>query len=451
MEHSQPSTSTTATASSFHTEVMARYMADAPPGTQPEYITLIRRLSESAATATTEILYLGEMTDSTGVELHEAAAATVDVVPLDLVDVLEISLIVAATAMWPDQPREAAEAATRVTVWFTPGFWDGSPEENGRSARFGMLANHLPAPIFLASANDRVTFTSYALDDMLGLIPGEAEQFVMSDLFGTPLALGKDNPTDIEISIGGSIRHLIVTVIPVTTDGETEYFGFVEDVSRERALQQMRDGVVRAVSHRLRTPLTGVIGYLDLLTSDQISPQEEPDVLQVVKREAIKLQQLVGDIVDFSKLTAGTAHLKREQMRLVSELDIVLNELETPTLEPSVDIPFDLKLLTDRNRLHQLLAILIRNAWSYGGDEVRVSARRRVTGVELVVSDNGRGISDAVAANMLSPFERATDHPDDREGGLGLAIVNGIMVAQGGTLTIEHHNGAVVTAWFATG
>lgn len=431
----------------FCDAVMARVSEDFDFESRPKYLTLGRALVEVATVAAQEWLADGELSDQTRQRLLTVGSEATNVMPLDVVDEIDVAFTVEALDRWPDE-TSIIEIARRIGQMFYGRFWpDEDPKTIAAAARFGTLANTLPVPVFMARPDGRITFTSFGLDSLLGLIPGEAEQYAMADLFGTTLSLGSDQPNRLEMSVSGVERHLMITVLPVETEMGTEYFGICEDITREHALEEMRDGVVNAISHQLRTPLTAIVGYLDLLSSDSLPAEETAEALSVAHREAEDLLGLVTNIVDFSKLTAGTAYMALEPVRLVAEVSAVFDELFEYETEPSVDIPFDLVMSVDRSRLNRLLRGLLDNARIHGGPKIRVEARRRVSGVEIVIGDDGDGISDEAAARAASPFVRSVD--DGMTGvGLGLAISNGIMLCHGGTLTIESDGGAVVTAWF---
>lgn len=430
----------------FRDAVVRRVEEEFDMESRPQYELLVLALVEAAVAGIYEWL-AGELSEQSRQRLLAVGEQATNVLPLDLIDEIDVAFTMEALDRWPDHPQ-AIRAASRIAQMFYGRFWpEAEPEIAARASRFGTLANTLPAPVFMASRDGRVTFTSYGLDETLGLIPGEAEQYTMSDLFGTQLELGTDRSNYIEMSVGGVERFLIVTVLPVETSIGIEYFGMCEDITREHVLEEMRDGVVNAISHQLRTPLTAIVGYLDLLSNNSLSAADTAEALGVAHRQAKDLLGMVTNIVDFSKLTAGTAYMSIEPVRLETEVSAVVEDLFDHANKPSMDVPFDLVMSVDRARLRRLLMGLLENALLHGGPQINVIARRRVSGVEIEVADDGEGISDEASARAASPFVRSSD--DGLTGvGLGLAISNGIMLCHGGTLTIENDGGAVVTAWF---
>jgi signal transduction histidine kinase len=312
-----------------------------------------------------------------------------------------------------------------------------------------MLANKIPAPVFMAGDDQRITFSSNELDALLGLHQGEVERFTMSELFETELNVGADEPTLVVSEVGGKIRHLTVTVLPTTTQVGTEYFGFVEDRTREVALEQMRDGVVAAISHELRTPLTAIIGYLELITSEALPPEDHESSLAIVKSESELLLRLVSDIVDFSKLTAGAAVLRRDRFLVRPEIEAAIRRVFPDTARtPVVDVAEDIAIHFDRDRFGQLLTNLLTNARRYGGPDIEISARREGVGIDLFVRDDGDGIPESEIKTIFDPFVQGTRQHRGEGAGLGLAICAGIMQSAGGALSVRNDPGAVFRAYF---
>lgn len=267
---SHPSTVDAANASSgdfgaFSAEVFLRLL-DETDQRLHKYSDRLVPLVEGGHSALLSWLASGEFSDESAEELGEVAWLAINQVPLDMIDELEVAFILTAMEHFGANTH-VVEGAKRVASAWYEGFWPFEhPAAVAQAARFGLLANNLPAPVFMAGSDQRITFSSFELDALLGMPQGEVERFTMSELFGTELNVGVDDPTDVAAEIGGKLRHLTITVLPTATEKGTEYFGFVEDRTREVALEQMRDGVVAAISHELRTPLTAIIGYLELLT-----------------------------------------------------------------------------------------------------------------------------------------------------------------------------------------
>jgi signal transduction histidine kinase len=413
------------------------------------YTDILIPLVEGGFIALQDWIADGEFSDESAEQLGEAAWLAINRVPLDMIDELEVAFIVSAAAQLGSDAR-VLEGAKRVALAWYEGFWPFEhPAAVAQAARFGLLANNLPAPVFMAGCDQRITFSSYELDALLGVPQGEVERFTMSELFETELNVGVDDPTLVTVESAGVTRHLTVTVLPTVTDAGTEYFGFVEDRTREVALEQMRDGVVAAISHELRTPLTAIIGYLELITSESLPQEDHESSLAIVKSESELLLRLVSDIVDFSKLTAGAAVLRRDLFPVRPEIEAAIRRVFPDTEHiPAVDVAEDLEIHFDRDRFGQLMTNLLTNARRYGGPNIEISARREGPGIDLFVRDDGHGIPESEIKTIFNPFVQGTRQHRGEGAGLGLAICAGIMQSAGGALSVRNDPGAVFRAYF---
>ncbi len=432
----------------FSADVFLRLLGSSDPRLH-RYAEQLVPLVEGGYSALLDWLADGEFTDESADQLGEVAWLAINRVPLDMIDELEVAFIVTAAEHLGSEPH-VIEGAKRVALCWYEGFWPFEhPAAVAQAARFGLLANHLPTPVFMAGNDQRITFSSYELDALLGVPQGEVERFTMSELFETELNIGADEPTSVVTEIGGKVRHLTITVLPTATEEGTEYFGFVEDRTREVALEQMRDGVVAAISHELRTPLTAIIGYLELITSENLPPEDHESSLGIVKSESELLLRLVSDIVDFSKLTAGAAVLKADRFLIRPEIEAAIRRVFPDTeFTPKVDVPEDVAIHFDKDRFGQLLTNLLTNARRYGGPNIEISARREGAGIDLFVRDDGEGIPESEIKTIFDPFVQGTRQHRGEGAGLGLAICAGIMQSAGGALSVRNDPGAVFRAYF---
>ena len=427
---------------SFYARLDARYHLFAP---------LFEPLLASASIAVEQMMVDGEVADDVSERMKTAGWLAINKVPIDVIDELEVALIVEAASAWPKDVLRAIESAKRVALEFYEGFWPFEhPAAVAQAIRFGTLANHLPAPVFMADVDERITFSSAELDSLLGCLQGEVERQTMHELFDTRLHSGRNNTTSVQMNIEGNTKYLDVTLLTTETFAGVEYFGFVTDKTRERHLEQMRDGVVGAISHELRTPLTAVIGYLDLLTSGALPAQEHAEAMEIAKSEADLLLRLVSDIVDFSKLTAGTAILQPRDFELRSEVDTSIRRAlpEDSGHEVRLDIPAGFRVTADADRMGQLLTNLFTNVRRYGGPEVSVAVEDSEFEWSLIVHDNGEGIPVTELDQILDPFVQGSRRHTGDGAGLGLAICAGIATSHGGNLIVENDSGAKFTATF---
>jgi two-component system phosphate regulon sensor histidine kinase PhoR len=258
-----------------------------------------------------------------------------------------------------------------------------------------------------------------------------------------------------EITLADAERHVLaVSVSPLAGAGAgAATSGFVlvlHDVSDLKRLEAMRRDFVANVSHELRTPLTAIRGYAETLLGGALDDTiRARQFLAVIERHAERLGRLIDDLLTLSDLELGKTPLKREAVplqRLVGELVEVLGDKAARakvTLEHA--LPTNLPALCgDPDRLQQVLINLVDNAIKYtpAGGNVTIAARLAENGaapvVEVEVRDTGIGIPAEDLPRLSERFYRV-DKARARElggTGLGLAIVKHIVQAHGGRLEI---------------
>jgi len=242
-------------------------------------------------------------------------------------------------------------------------------------------------------------------------------------------------------------------VVPGAPD---ELAGLAVDFNGMTAKLQRYEREVREssamVAHELRTPLNAAMGRVQGML-DQVFPCDEVQ-LNMVHRQLEQLNLLVGDLHLLSLARAGQLSLEREDFLLedlVQErLAWVAPRLNEIGLAPQVSIPADTRLIGDRDRIGQVLLILIDNAIRYAGSGKRLSVEAASSSSEVLISvcDRGPGVDPDALARMTERFWRA-EHSRDRHlggSGLGLSIAAAICQAHGGALEMASRMGGGLCA-----
>jgi two-component system, OmpR family, sensor histidine kinase KdpD len=205
-----------------------------------------------------------------------------------------------------------------------------------------------------------------------------------------------------------------------------------EAIGRHHQREQLREALLASVGHDLRTPLTTIRAGLDALGHDCT----DPAILDSVRDEAGRLDLMVANLLEMTRLEAGAVTLRVEPIDLTdvvaTALDAIKGRIGARTL--IVDLPTDLPLvLSDPRLLHPMLLNLIDNACKYGGERatITVTGRHDDDGISLSIADTGPGIPSGEEDRIFARFTRLEG--SDRSGGtgLGLAIVRGIGEAMG--------------------
>ncbi|MFF8521904.1 ATP-binding protein [Streptomyces werraensis] len=211
---------------------------------------------------------------------------------------------------------------------------------------------------------------------------------------------------------------------------------------------RIRTALLAAVSHDLRTPLAGIKAAVTSLRSDDVawSEEDEAELLEAIEEGADRLDHLVGNLLDMSRLQTGTVvPIIRE-----TDLDEVVPMALGGVPEDSVDlyIPESLPMVdVDRGLLERSVANVVENAVKYAppGERVLVSASAVADRVEVRVVDRGPGVPDESKQRIFEPFQRHGDSPRGNGVGLGLAVARGFAEAVGGSLHAEDTPGGGLT------
>jgi signal transduction histidine kinase len=222
------------------------------------------------------------------------------------------------------------------------------------------------------------------------------------------------------------------------------------DITRQREVTRMKDEFLSVVSHELRTPLTAIRGSLGLLASGRMGRLEERGqrMLEIAAQNSGRLVRLINDLLDIEKIESGREGMKREAVELARLVGEVLESLQPLAeaagvkLEATVASP---PIVADPDRILQVLTNLVSNAvkFSTPGGTVLVRAEAREKDVLVTVRDEGRGIPSDKLEAVFERFQQV-DSSDAREKGgtgLGLPIARSIVQQHGGRLWAESEFG----------
>jgi signal transduction histidine kinase len=220
-----------------------------------------------------------------------------------------------------------------------------------------------------------------------------------------------------------------------------------------RRLSALRADFVSMVSHELRAPMASVIGCAQTLNRRwrELTQEQRDSFLGLIESETSRLSDLVGDVLDTSRIEAGTfpyAFGEVDLEELVRETATVVS-LGQDEVRVTTRVPPALPAVHgDRERLRQLLWNLLANAVKYTvtGDEVEVAATNENGVVAVSVRDHGPGIPPESQRLIFEKFGRVSQDGLSKPGaGLGLFIARSIAEAHGGTLDVESDAGAGAT------
>jgi two-component system sensor histidine kinase KdpD len=201
-------------------------------------------------------------------------------------------------------------------------------------------------------------------------------------------------------------------------------------------IDELRSSLLAAVGHDLRNPLAAIraaaatLGETDL----DLEPVERAELLDTIDEHVERLNAIIANLLDLSRLQAGALSVRLEPTPL---LEVLAGTLRYGGNRVELDVPDDLpSVLADAGLLERVLANLVDNADRHlpAGEQVRISARRVGQSVSVQVVDHGPGIAPERLAEVFRPFQKFGDRATTGVG-LGLAIARGFTEAMGGTIT----------------
>ncbi|QEU88149.1 sensor histidine kinase [Streptomyces viridosporus] len=224
-----------------------------------------------------------------------------------------------------------------------------------------------------------------------------------------------------------------------------------EEADRARALAEgnrIRTALLAAVSHDLRTPLAGIKAAVSSLRSEDVdwSPEDTAELLASIEEGADRLDHLVGNLLDMSRLHTGTVTPLIREIDVDEVVPMALGGV--PEGSVALDVPETLPMVAaDAGLLERAMANVVENAVKYSppGVPVLVAASAHADRVEVRVVDRGPGVPDEAKGRIFEPFQRHGDAPRGAGVGLGLAVARGFAEAMGGTLDAEDTPGGGLT------
>jgi PAS domain S-box-containing protein len=261
--------------------------------------------------------------------------------------------------------------------------------------------------------------------------------------------LNKKGERTVEISQNQSDRtvHLRLEVFNVN-DEEGIPIGrgiFFHDITADRELDRMKSSLVSTVSHELRTPLAAIKGYASTLLADDVEwdRASQHEFLTIISDESDRLTNLVNNLLDLSRIEAGSLKLACENCNIKETISRAAKQAQLMPgnrLEVRVESKLP-KLYADPPRLESVLRNLIENAVKYGGADAKITVQvgRQNNDFLFRIMDDGPGIPENESQHIFESFYRVDDSLTrlTSGAGLGLAICQGLVRAHGGRIWAE--------------
>ena len=271
-------------------------------------------------------------------------------------------------------------------------------------------------------------------------------------------AASEDAAAVLPWAVDGARRAFRIRSTPMK-DADGRLVGVVtllEDVTHLSEVSRLKSEFIAAASHELRTPLTSVQMGIHLLIEDTSGPMTERqrDILQVCREDTARLDRLMRELLDLSKIESGAVTSQLVPMRPATLLADAVNPLrlqvEARGVRLDVDAPPDLPhVAVDRSQIERVIGNLVTNAMraTPAGGTITVAAVRRGNEVAISITDTGSGIPREYLPRIFEPFVQVP-HASGGGAGLGLTISRRIVEGHGGRLTVQSEPGRGSTFTF---
>jgi two-component system sensor histidine kinase KdpD len=218
------------------------------------------------------------------------------------------------------------------------------------------------------------------------------------------------------------------------------YVQVAQDALVRMESERLRNNLLSALSHDLRTPLTILAGLADSLPlAGPPLPPAQAEIAQAIRAESLRTSTLVSNLLDMARLQEGHVQLRREWQPLEEVVGTALQTLAAPLARHAVhvDLPANLPLLEfDSVLMERVFCNLLENATKYtpAGSRIEIAARHEGDRVTITVADNGPGLPPGREESLFEKFTRGQEESTVAGVGLGLAIVRAIIEAHNGTV-----------------
>jgi len=267
---------------------------------------------------------------------------------------------------------------------------------------------------------------------------------------------GALDPKDLDRVVAQQISHLQHALQAANQNHEQRVrertAELAQALDRLSELDRMKANFVGNISHELRTPMTQVVGYVELLAEGALGPvsPEQQGPLQSLRRATARLQSLIEDLIQFAGTTRGETQLVLSSCNITSLAQEAMSRVKPGAIPSMANIKLESEsglppVRADRQRLGWVIAQLLDNSLKFTpqGGRVTLALRHSPKGVSLSVTDAGIGIPQSRIAEIFTPFHQLDGSATRRYSGtgLGLALAQQIVEAHGSQIRVTSAEG----------
>ncbi len=260
-----------------------------------------------------------------------------------------------------------------------------------------------------------------------------------------------EEKVEIEVKPDNQREPIILQAIASKVIGDNrKQFGIVialRDLTKEKEIDRKKSEVVSMVSHELRSPLTSITGFSELLLDESISPEQSLEYARIILKESRRLSELINKYLDISRIESGKSEVHKVPMTMDAVIKSVLSMssylADSKNIKVKLHFPEKVSnVYADRQMMGEVILNLFSNAVKYSPPNTTITISLEETGNEQIISvaDEGYGIPEKDLDRIFEKFYRATDAAEVQEEkgtGLGLALVREIVAKHDGRVWVS--------------
>lgn len=257
----------------------------------------------------------------------------------------------------------------------------------------------------------------------------------------------KTNSKILISSTDNLIRSLAVEInrsLETKNSAEAEY---------KRMDQELRRAIAN-ISHDLRTPLTSIMGYMQLIEDESLPQAERKEYIDIVKKRSKALQMLIGGFYDLSRLEAKEYKFELRTINLYNLLSYIIasyyDDFIKIGIEPHIELEENIKLvIIDENATRRIFSNLIQNLLRYGRNDVAITLREKEGYISSVFSNEVSDLKEEDVEHLFDRFFTGDRARTDKSTGLGLAITKQLVEQMGHKISakLEHGRLSIEIMW----
>ena len=333
-------------------------------------------------------------------------------------------------------------------------------KQRRRSTLTAMALDEVSEAVFIVDSDREVVLTNAPAEELGGRSSAalpftlhDEDGLVEGDCCPVTLALeGRSSRRELTLKgeRGGS-RPVRLSARPITVEHRRCALLVIRDLTEERERERQRTEFDAMVVHDLRAPLSALLLQAHILSRTQAAGSAAAKFAGDVRRNGMRLERIIGDLLDVARLETGTLSVKPRAMPVAATLETLVADLRPGLGDREIRCRLDPscpEVLADPARFEQIFTNLLQNAARYSGEGslIEVDVARRGDQVRISVQDHGVGIGGAELPRLFQRFFRGESSRSCSQGmGLGLSIVQGLVSAHHGTLTVESEQGVGTT------